>query len=88
MQRQFVSDVSHELRTPLSTIRIAADVLFASGKPSMLTAARSVELLASQLDRFESLLVDLLEISRYDASAATLDAEPVDVCDLVRPFGR
>jgi two-component system, OmpR family, sensor histidine kinase MtrB len=43
-----------------------------------------VELLASQLDRFESLLVDLLEISRYDAGAATLDAELVDVCDLVR----
>nr|MDA8322779.1 HAMP domain-containing sensor histidine kinase [Actinomycetota bacterium] len=42
------------------------------------------ELLQSQLGRFESLLADLLEISRYDANAATLDADPVDVCDLVR----
>ena len=54
------------------------------GKPSTPTRGRSVELLASQLDRFESLLVDLLEISRYDAGAATLDADLVDVCDLVR----
>jgi two-component system sensor histidine kinase MtrB len=41
-------------------------------------------LLHGQLGRFESLLVDLLEISRYDANVATLDAELVDVCDLVR----
>ena len=85
VQRQFVSDVSHELRTPLTTIRMAADVLFANRE--QLTAgpvSRSAELLQSQLDRFESLLADLLEISRYDANAAVLDAEPVDICDLVR----
>ena len=84
VQRQFVSDVSHELRTPLTTIRIAADVLFAGRENLLPTAARSAELLEGQLDRFESLLADLLEISRYDANAATLDAESADVCDLVR----
>ena len=78
VQRQFVSDVSHELRTPLTTIRIAADVLFASRQQFDPSSGRSAELLQSQLERFESLLVDLLEISRYDANAATLDAEPVD----------
>jgi two-component system sensor histidine kinase MtrB len=84
VQRQFVSDVSHELRTPLATIRMAADVLFESKDELDAMASRSVELLQSQLERFEELLVDLLEISRYDANAATLDAELVDVCDLVR----
>jgi two-component system sensor histidine kinase MtrB len=84
VQRQFVSDVSHELRTPLTTIRIAADLLFESRDQLDAAAGRSAELLQSQLERFESLLVDLLEISRYDAKAATLDAEPVDICDLAR----
>ncbi len=84
VQRQFVSDVSHELRTPLTTIRIAADVLFASRSGLEAAPARSAELLQSQLERFESLLIDLLEISRYDANAATLEAEPVDVCDIAR----
>src|SRR5712691_7105863 len=84
VQRQFVSDVSHELRTPLTTIRIAADLLFESREQLDVSASRSAELLQSQLERFESLLIDLLEISRYDANAATLDAEPVDVCDLAR----
>jgi two-component system sensor histidine kinase MtrB len=84
VQRQFVSDVSHELRTPLTTIRIAADVLFAARTGLDAAPSRAAELLQSQLERFESLLTDLLEISRYDANAATLDAEPVDVCDIVR----
>jgi two-component system, OmpR family, sensor histidine kinase MtrB len=84
VQRQFVSDVSHELRTPLTTIRIAADVLYAAKDALDGAAARSAELLQGQVERFESLLADLLEISRYDANAATLDAEPVDICDLVR----
>jgi two-component system sensor histidine kinase MtrB len=84
VQRQFVSDVSHELRTPLATIKMAADLLFESRAGLDRGPARSAELLQSQLERFETLLVDLLEISRYDAGAATLDADLVDVCDLVR----
>ena len=83
VQRQFVSDVSHELRTPLTTIRIASDVLYATRDEMDQAAGRSAELLQSQLERFESLLTDLLEISRYDANAATLDAEPVDVCTII-----
>jgi two-component system, OmpR family, sensor histidine kinase MtrB len=84
VQRQFVSDVSHELRTPLSTIKMAADLLFESRQELDPAGGRSAELLQSQLERFEELLVDLLEISRYDAGAATLDADLADVCDLVR----
>ena len=84
VQRQFVSDVSHELRTPLTTIRMAADLLFESRDRLESATARSAELLQSQLGRFESLLADLLEISRYDANAATLDSELMDVCDVVR----
>jgi two-component system sensor histidine kinase MtrB len=83
VQRQFVSDVSHELRTPLTTIRIASDVLHATKDEMDAAAGRSAELLQSQLERFESLLTDLLEISRYDANAATLDAEPVDVSTII-----
>ena len=84
VQRQFVSDVSHELRTPLSTIKMAADLLYDYRAELDAAGSRSAELLQSQLERFETLLVDLLEISRYDAGAATLEAEPADVCDLVR----
>jgi hypothetical protein len=83
VQRQFVSDVSHELRTPLTTIRIASDVLYGSREEMGPAPARSAELMQGQLERFESLLTDLLEISRYDANAATLEPEPVDLCGIV-----
>ena len=83
VQRQFVSDVSHELRTPLTTIGLAADVLFGAKDELDPTAQRAAELLQSQLERFEVLLADLLEISRHDANVATLDAESSDICALV-----
>ena len=84
MQRRFVSDVSHELRTPLTTVRMAADVIHDARVDFDPVTARSAELLADQLDRFETLLADLLEISRFDAGAAALDAEPIDLRDVVR----
>jgi two-component system sensor histidine kinase MtrB len=83
LQRRFVADVSHELRTPITTIRMAADVLHDSSAKLPPELSRSSELLQAQLDRFELLLADLLEISRYDAGAAVLDPEPVDLTGLV-----
>lgn len=84
MQRRFVSDVSHELRTPLTTVRMAADVIYEAREDFDPVTARSAELLGDQLDRFESLLADLLEISRFDAGAAALEAEPIDLREVVR----
>jgi two-component system sensor histidine kinase MtrB len=83
LQQRFTSDVSHELRTPLTTVQMAADVLYESREDFTPHVARSSELLRAELDRFESLLTDLLEISRYDAGAAVLDSEPTDLGALV-----
>ncbi|HEX8306475.1 MAG TPA: MtrAB system histidine kinase MtrB [Jatrophihabitans sp.] len=83
LQQRFTSDVSHELRTPLTTIRMAAELLYGSREDFPPELARSVELLTNELDRFESLLGDLLEISRYDAGAAYLETEQVDLRGIV-----
>jgi two-component system sensor histidine kinase MtrB len=83
VQRRFVSDVTHELRTPLTTVRMAADVLHEGRHDLAPAAARSAELLQAELNRFEELLAELLEISRYDAGAASLEAEPLDLVALV-----
>jgi two-component system sensor histidine kinase MtrB len=83
LQQRFTSDVSHELRTPLTTVQMAADVLHDARGDFPPHVARSAELLRAELDRFEGLLTDLLEISRYDAGAAVLDSEPVDLGALV-----
>ncbi|MER7169624.1 MtrAB system histidine kinase MtrB [Micromonospora sp. NPDC000207] len=83
LQRRFTSDVSHELRTPLTTVRMAADLIFAERDEFDPAVARSAELLQAELDRFEELLTDLLEISRFDAGFAMLDAEPTDLVPMV-----
>ncbi|MEU4676362.1 MtrAB system histidine kinase MtrB [Micromonospora sp. NPDC023737] len=83
LQRRFTSDVSHELRTPLTTVRMAADLIFAERDEFDPAVARSAELLQAELDRFEELLTDLLEISRFDAGFAMLDAEPTDLVPIV-----
>jgi two-component system sensor histidine kinase MtrB len=82
VQRQFVSDVSHELRTPLTTVRMAGDVLHDSRGSFDPVTARSAELLQTELDRFENLLADLLEISRFDAGAAGLTLAEINLVDV------
>lgn len=79
MQRRFVSDVSHELRTPLTTIKLAGEVIFGNRQKLDPALTRSAELLQDQIDRFEKLLGDLLEISRYDAGAVVAEFEPRDI---------
>ncbi len=83
MQQRFVSDVSHELRTPLTTVRMAAEVLHDAREDFDPINKRSAEILFDQVERFEALLADLLEISRFDAGAAVLEAESVDLVKVV-----
>jgi two-component system sensor histidine kinase MtrB len=82
VQQRFVSDVSHELRTPLTTMKLAGDVLYDQREGFPPVAERTVELLHGQIGRFESLLADLLEISRHDAGSAELELEPVNLVRL------
>ncbi|MDR7251455.1 two-component system sensor histidine kinase MtrB [Nocardioides sp. BE266] len=82
LQRRFVSDVSHELRTPITTVRMASDVIH-DAKPFLdPVTGRAAELLQKELDRFETLLADLLEISRFDAGAAVLETDDVNLVDV------
>ncbi|CAB4839241.1 MAG: HAMP domain-containing protein [Actinobacteria bacterium] len=82
VQQRFVSDVSHELRTPLTTLRMASEIINSAREGFDPILARSSELMVAQLDRFERLLEDLLEISRFDAEVAVLEAVDFDLVGL------
>ncbi|KAB1504168.1 HAMP domain-containing histidine kinase [Corynebacterium sp. 320] len=84
VQQRFTSDVSHELRTPLTTVRMAADLIQDNADNLDPMTARASALMSKELDRFESLLGDLLEISRHDAGVANLSNELVDVRGIIR----
>lgn len=83
VQQRFVSDVSHELRTPLTTLRLASEVIHSARDEFDPTIARSAQLLVAQIDRFERLLEDLLEVSRFDAEVAVLESVEFDMVALV-----
>jgi two-component system sensor histidine kinase MtrB len=83
MQQRFVSDVSHELRTPLTTIKLAGDLIFEAREGLDPSLRRSAELMHGQIVRFETLLNDLLEISRYDAGAVRAELEIHDLNQVV-----
>lgn len=79
VQQQFVSDVSHELRTPLTTVRMAAEMVFGARRALDAGTARSAELLMAEVERFDDMLSDLLEISRFDAGVAEAERTTVDI---------
>jgi signal transduction histidine kinase len=83
LQQQFVSDVSHELRTPLTTVRMASEMIFDARKSLDPEIARSAELLRNQVDRFDLLLSDLLEMSKIDAGATVLNVTNFDLAELL-----
>ncbi|MDR1791551.1 MAG: HAMP domain-containing histidine kinase [Propionibacteriaceae bacterium] len=83
VQQQFVSDVSHELKTPLTTIQMATSMIDAHRAELEPVAERSAELLSKEVGRFSDLLADLLEVSRFDAGAASLSLDDVDLGKLV-----
>jgi two-component system sensor histidine kinase MtrB len=83
VQQRFVSDVSHELRTPLTTLKMASDLIYRQRHEFDPTIARSAELLSAQLERFENLLTELLEVSRFDAGVVNLEPEITDIVALV-----
>lgn len=83
LQQRFVSDVSHELRTPLTTIRMAEEMIWDERDRLSQPGRRSAELLHGQVERFESMLADLLELSRHDARRSQVETEPVDLRTVV-----
>ena len=83
LEKRFVSDVSHELRTPFTTIKMAASMLEMEKDSFSPSGKRSLELLKEQVARFESLIADLLEISRHEAGTVELEAKPTSLEGLV-----
>ncbi|KZB84118.1 sensor histidine kinase [Amycolatopsis regifaucium] len=82
--RRFVADVSHELRTPLAAMTMVSSVLDEDADelpPDTAHAARTVSAETAELAR---LVDDLIEISRFDAQAATLTRQDIDVAEVLR----
>ncbi len=81
---RFASDVSHELRSPLMTLSASVEVMEARRSELPERAQAALDLLTSDVSRFQGLVEDLLEISRFDAGAIRLNVEDLPVVQFVR----
>ncbi len=82
-EARFASDVSHELRTPLTSLSAAAQLL-ASRRDDVAERTHPViDVLVTQTEHFRQLVLDLLEISRFDAGAAEMNVTDVDLPEFV-----
>ncbi|MDJ0768785.1 MAG: ATP-binding protein [Ilumatobacter sp.] len=81
---RFASDVSHELRSPLMTLSASVEVMDARRDEMPERAQAALDLLKSDVTRFQGLVGDLLEISRFDAGAVRLNLEELLAAEFVR----
>ncbi|KZB88590.1 ATP-binding protein [Amycolatopsis regifaucium] len=81
--RRFVADVSHELRTPLAALTAVADVLEQEAPRLSGDAGRAVRLSIDETHHLTRLVNDLIEVSRFDAGAASLALEETDVAEVI-----
>ncbi len=81
---RFASDVSHELRSPLMTLAASVEVMQARRDEMPERAQSALDLLVGDVSRFQGLVEDLLEISRFDAGAIRLHLEDLLVAEFVR----
>ena len=81
---RFASDVSHELRSPLMTLSASIEVMNARRDEMPERAVAALDLLSADVVRFQGLVEDLLEISRFDAGAIRLHREDQFVAEFVR----
>jgi len=81
---RFASDVSHELRSPLMTLAASVEVMQARRDEMPERAQAALDLLVGDVARFQGLVEDLLEISRFDAGAIRLHREDLLVAEFVR----
>jgi two-component system sensor histidine kinase MtrB len=80
---RFASEVSHELRSPLMTLAASVEVLENSRDEMSERGQTALDLLKADVDRFQQLVEDLLEISRFDVGAVKLNLEEVLLPEMV-----
>ena len=81
-EARFASDVSHELRSPITALTAAVEVLDGRREEVPERTRQALDVVVGQVRRFDSMVIDLLELSRLDAGATDMNFERLDIVDL------
>ena len=81
-EQRFASDVSHELRSPITALTAAVEVLDARRADLPERTQQALDVVVSQIRRFDDMVIDLLELSRLEAGVRDMHPESVDLVEL------
>ena len=87
-QKEFVSNVSHELRNPMASIKAMVETLESGAMNEPKVAADFLGRMRGDVDRINSLVNDLLELSRMESGQFAIDAEPMSLAPVVQGVKR
>lgn len=83
-EARFASDVSHELRSPITALTAAVEVLDGRRDELPERSQQALDVVVSQVRRFDDMVIDLLELSRIDAGATENNVESVELVEYCR----
>jgi two-component system sensor histidine kinase MtrB len=83
-EARFASDVSHELRSPITALTAAVEVLDGRREEVPERTRQALDVVVGQVRRFDSMVIDLLELARLDAGATDMNVERLDIVDLTK----
>lgn len=84
MRREFIVNVSHELKTPIALIQGYAEGLTAGVAESPEDRDFYCNTIAEEADRMNTMVTQLLSLSRLELGRETVHCESVDLGDCVR----
>ena len=83
-ERRFASDVSHEIRGPVAALASAVSIVDRRRDQLPPEIVPAIDALEDQVGAFNQLVLDLLEISRFDARTSQVDLSEVELVEFCR----
>ncbi|WP_347549330.1 ATP-binding protein [Pseudalkalibacillus hwajinpoensis] len=83
MRKDFVANVSHELKTPVTSLKGFAETLLDGAMENQAFRTRFLNIILDESDRLQSLIQDLLDLSKMEQKHFSLNWQDVELKELI-----
>jgi two-component system, OmpR family, phosphate regulon sensor histidine kinase PhoR len=83
MRKDFVANVSHELKTPITSIKGFSETLLDGAMKDQETLEAFLSIILKESDRLQTLIQDLLDLSKIEQHDFQLELENIDILSLL-----
>ncbi|PAE24141.1 two-component system histidine kinase PnpS [Bacillus sp. 7894-2] len=83
MRKDFVANVSHELKTPITSIKGFSETLLDGAMENKQTLNDFLNIILKESDRLQSLIQELLDLSKIEKQGFSLSIQQLDLADVL-----